>query len=373
MTNAAMNTPSRRVELLFASTPAQNRLTVAFRIILAIPQIVVLYFLFLAAIVVVVIGWFAALFTGRLPEWVHTFLSGLIRWSTRLGAYLFLLTDAYPPFSFDDVDYPVRPVLPERGDLNRVAVLFRIVLAIPAFFFYQIVQNGLTFPLLLAMWFAVLFTGEMPQSLYPTYMSLLRYQARFNAWFFMVTSEYAWGMMGDTVLVDTGYTPPPFVPPSSAASPPPPPPPPPQSTATTAGTALRIPAVARCAGANSAARCGTRLAAGVAAATAGTNGLSPGGDATPIAVGAHGRLSGRRATTAYCARPTGSGAGLDDLRNRLGLDRLGGSGHPELRTSQAQQHGNGATCHGTRRYVGVHARRRPRAHQPLKVRPLISV
>ena len=225
MTNAAMNTPSRRVELLFASTPAQNRLTVAFRIILAIPQIIVLYFLFLAAIVVVVIGWFAALFTGRLPEWAHTFLTGIIRWSTRLGAYLFLLTDAYPPFSFDDVNYPVRPVLPERGELNRVAVLFRIILAIPAFFFYQIVQNGLTFPLLLAMWFAVLFTGEMPQALYPAYMSLLRYQARFNAWFFMVTSEYAWGMMGDTVLVDTGYTPPPFVPPSSAAPPPPPPPP----------------------------------------------------------------------------------------------------------------------------------------------------
>ena len=68
MTNAAVNTPSRRVELQFASTAAQNRLTVAFRIILAIPQIIVLYFLFIAAFVVVVIGWFAALFTGHLPS-----------------------------------------------------------------------------------------------------------------------------------------------------------------------------------------------------------------------------------------------------------------------------------------------------------------
>jgi hypothetical protein len=227
MTNT-VNTPSRQVELLFAGTAAQNRLTVGFRIILAIPQIIVLCFLFIAAFVVAVIGWFAALIMGQLPEWAHTFLSGIIRWSTRVGAYLFLLTDAYPPFSFDDVDYPMRPVLPERGALNRVAVLFRIILAIPAFFFYQIVQNGLTFPLLLVMWFVVLITGEMPQSLYPAYMSLLRYELRFNAWFSMITPEYAWGMLGDTVLVDTGYTPPPFVPPAGAAPPPPPAPAPAQ-------------------------------------------------------------------------------------------------------------------------------------------------
>ena len=56
-----------------------------------------------------VIGWFAALFTGRLPQWAHTFLGGVVRWYTRSGAYMFLLTDRYPPFSFDDVEYPVRP------------------------------------------------------------------------------------------------------------------------------------------------------------------------------------------------------------------------------------------------------------------------
>ena len=68
MTNAAVNTPSRRVELPFAGAAAQNRLTVAFRIILAIPQIIVLYFLFIAAFVVVVIGWFAALFRAICPS-----------------------------------------------------------------------------------------------------------------------------------------------------------------------------------------------------------------------------------------------------------------------------------------------------------------
>ena len=52
---------------------------------------------------------------------------------------MFLLTDRYPPFSLDDVEYPVRPILPGRGPLNRVSVLFRIILAIPAVVFSQIV------------------------------------------------------------------------------------------------------------------------------------------------------------------------------------------------------------------------------------------
>ena len=55
------------------------------------------------------------------------------------GAYLFLLTDEYPPFTLEDVEYPVRPILPGRGPLNRVAVFFRLILAIPAGVFAQIV------------------------------------------------------------------------------------------------------------------------------------------------------------------------------------------------------------------------------------------
>ena len=65
--------------------------------------------------------------------------------------------------------------------------------------FAQIVINGLTFPLIIAMWFAVLFTGRMPPALYTTYSAALRYQTRFRSWFDMLTSEYAWGMFGDFV------------------------------------------------------------------------------------------------------------------------------------------------------------------------------
>jgi hypothetical protein len=197
MTDAAMATPTRRADMWYAGTASQRRLTVAFRIILAIPQFIVLYFLAVATFFVAVIGWFAALFMGRLPEWAHSFLSGMVRWFTRVAAYMYLLTDRYPPFSLDDEEYPARPVLPAPGRLNRWAVLFRLILAIPAAVFSQIVQYGLTFPILLVMWFVVLISGRMPPSLYATYSALLRYQVRFHTYFLMLTSVYAWGMLGD--------------------------------------------------------------------------------------------------------------------------------------------------------------------------------
>src|SRR5438034_7826495 len=66
---------------------------------LAIPHYVVLVFLGLAAIVCVIIAWFAILFTGRYPRGLFDFVVGVMRWGNRVAAYAFvLLTDHYPPF-----------------------------------------------------------------------------------------------------------------------------------------------------------------------------------------------------------------------------------------------------------------------------------
>src|ERR671934_69732 len=67
--------------------------------LLAIPHYVVLVFLWLAALVSVIVAWFAILFTGRYPRGLFDFVVGVFRWTNRVIAYAFLLvTDEYPPF-----------------------------------------------------------------------------------------------------------------------------------------------------------------------------------------------------------------------------------------------------------------------------------
>ena len=67
---------------------------------LAIPHYIVLFFLDIAVIAVVIVAWFAILFTGRYPRGMFAFVEGVIRWHNRVIAYAFvLITDQYPPFS----------------------------------------------------------------------------------------------------------------------------------------------------------------------------------------------------------------------------------------------------------------------------------
>jgi hypothetical protein len=67
---------------------------------LAIPHVIVLCFLWIGAIIAVIIAWFAILFTGTNPKGIHDFIVGVMRWTLRVEAYaLLLITDEYPPFS----------------------------------------------------------------------------------------------------------------------------------------------------------------------------------------------------------------------------------------------------------------------------------
>lgn len=79
----------------------RNRLTTAFRIILVIPHVIVLVFLFLGAAVSVLIAFFAVLFTAHWPEGLRDFVVNVMRWGLRVQAYFLLLTDEYPPFAMD--------------------------------------------------------------------------------------------------------------------------------------------------------------------------------------------------------------------------------------------------------------------------------
>ena len=67
---------------------------------LAIPHYIVLFFLYIGAIVVGIIAWFAILFTGRYPRGLFDYTVGVSRWALRVEAYaILLITDQYPPFS----------------------------------------------------------------------------------------------------------------------------------------------------------------------------------------------------------------------------------------------------------------------------------
>lgn len=79
----------------------RNRLTVAFRLILAIPHAIVLAFLLLGWCLATIAAWFLILFTGEYPRALYEFGVGVLRWRLRVEAYLLLLVDEYPPFSLD--------------------------------------------------------------------------------------------------------------------------------------------------------------------------------------------------------------------------------------------------------------------------------
>lgn len=85
----------------------RNRLTTAFRLILAIPHVLVLVVLGVAALLVGLVALVVILFTGRWPTGLRDFVVGVARWWLRVEVYLLLLTDQYPPFTTDDV-----PLLP---------------------------------------------------------------------------------------------------------------------------------------------------------------------------------------------------------------------------------------------------------------------
>ena len=184
------------VLVAFAGSAPQSRLTVAFRIFMAIPQLIVLWLLGIAAIVITIIGWFGALFTGRLPVFAADFLTGYLRWLSRVYAYNYLLTDVYPPFTLDDADYPVRLAV-TPGPLNRLAVLFRFFLLIPCWIVQAVVTYGALTVFLFVTWLIVLVTGQMPDAIYQGLAAVLRYQVRTLGFAVMLTSAYPGGLFGD--------------------------------------------------------------------------------------------------------------------------------------------------------------------------------
>jgi hypothetical protein len=185
------------VQLAVAAPARQRRVTVAFRLLLVIPHLFVLYFLAIAAAVLAFLGWWGALFTGSLPGFAANYLTGYVRWNIRISAYLMLLTDTYPPFTLeDDPSYPVRITLIQER-LNRAAVFFRFILFIPAYIVSYFVSFGAGTIVSFIAWLVTLITGKLPTPLHQAFTATLRYWTRLTCYVLLLTPTYPGGLFGD--------------------------------------------------------------------------------------------------------------------------------------------------------------------------------
>lgn len=169
---------------------SRSRLTVFFRLLLAIPHLIVVAVWAIAALVVAVVNWIATLLAGQSPEGLHSFLASYQRYSTAVLGYACLLADPWPSFSGAPGSYVLDVEIDPPARQNRLTVLFRGILGIPMYFIASILSN--VFQLLVVVsWLVCLVLGRHPEGLQNTQLWLLGVQTRTFAYMlFLSTSRY---------------------------------------------------------------------------------------------------------------------------------------------------------------------------------------
>jgi len=188
----------------------RNRLSTLFRLILAIPHLILVGgaglgfassqndstvtsfgeggLLGAVAGFLSVVSWFTIVVAGTHIIGIRQFCSYYLRWRTRAGAYVMLLEDPYPPFG--DAPYPASVEITDPvGPRNRLTVAFRLILVIPHFFvvFFLFIAWCLT---TILAWFVILFTGAYPQGMYEFGVGVLRWMVRVEAYLMLLVDEY---------------------------------------------------------------------------------------------------------------------------------------------------------------------------------------
>ena len=181
--------PPHPVRLELVDRVDRSRLTVFFRLLLAIPHLIWLMLWSVLALVTVVAAWVAALATGRVPGALHRFLAAWVRYAMHVGAFLFLIGGPFPGFVGAAGSYPVEVVIDGPQQQRRVLTLFRLWLAIPALLLAG-AFTGVVWVIGLLGWWASLFTGRMPEGMRNLGAVSLRYTAQANAYVFLLTDRY---------------------------------------------------------------------------------------------------------------------------------------------------------------------------------------
>jgi Domain of unknown function (DUF4389) len=166
----------------------RTRLTVFFRLILAIPLIFWGLLWAVIAVLAWIANWFATLVKGQSPEGLHNFLATFLRYTTHARAYVLLIADPYPSFTGKPgypIDLEVDPPRPQ----NRWTVFFRLILAIPALFVVNILNN-LSQLLAVLSWFIALVLGRVPEGIRNFAALALRMETQTYAYAMLLTARY---------------------------------------------------------------------------------------------------------------------------------------------------------------------------------------
>ena len=186
---AAAVSAQHPIRLVVNDDLQRNRLTVFFRLILAIPHFLWLTLWGVIAVLAWIVNWFATLFMGRSPDGLHNFLATYLRYATHVRAYALLVADPFPGFTGTQGTYPIDLEVDPSEPQNRLTVFFRFVLAIPALLLMYILSN-LTQLLAVFSWFIALVMGRVPEGLRNFAALALRIETQTYAYLMVLTSRY---------------------------------------------------------------------------------------------------------------------------------------------------------------------------------------
>jgi hypothetical protein len=167
----------------------RTRLTVFFRLLLAIPQFIWLYFFGIVAVFALLFAWLIALFTGRVPNGLHDFLARYQRLTTHVAAYTLLIADPWPPFGGSPGTYPVDLRVDDPVQQSRLTVFFRGLLAIPALVLAYVFRIVNTLIAVLG-WFYSLAFGRMHEGMRDLSAWMLQFEMQAYCYLFLLTGRY---------------------------------------------------------------------------------------------------------------------------------------------------------------------------------------
>jgi uncharacterized protein DUF4389 len=176
------------IRLVVTDDLRRNRLTVFFRLILAIPHLIWVTLWGIVAALAAIANWFATLVNGQSPEGLHNFIATWLRYQTHVYSYVLLLADPFPGFGGQPgyaIDLEIDPPQPQ----NRWTVAFRLILAIPAYIVSSIL-GYLNRALAIFSWFVALVMGRVPEGLRNFAAFAVRYEQQTTAYALLLTGRY---------------------------------------------------------------------------------------------------------------------------------------------------------------------------------------